>query len=350
MAARQPSVKVTFNGIQVPVEECSVSQNKKGNSNTFSCKIPLTQLDNLGLGLDWIAAQTAIDTEVYYSNDQDDFVLMFKGETDKIDIEFSANGQEVSLSHRCHSAKLKNKKSNEKFQNKTHQEIATDIAGRAGLTLNTDSGTGLAGRIYTAEQSKVTGNQSLWQLLRDIGEVEGKIHTVIGDQLYFVTLDDPGLPIYPVHYVMPAPDLPAQSSGQVSIKLGRNYEASKKHTVNVRSWDHKRKLLTVSTQSKGSGDPEQVYDYDPHHKTQDQTDRYCKGKLKEHTRHAFDLTIDMPGDTALTPLYQIALSGTNSAFDQNYHIDHIDHKMSVKGGYRMSISTKCGKDEKKKSS
>jgi hypothetical protein len=348
MPARQPSVKVTFNGTQVPIEECSVSQNKKGSSNAFSCKIPLTQMDQIGLGLDWIASQTTINTEVYYANDGFDFVLMFQGEADKIDVEMSDKGQMVSVSHRCHSSKLKNKKSNEKFQNKTHQEIATDIAGRAGLTLNTDGNTGMAGRIYAAEQSKVTDNHSLWHLLRDIGEAEGKVHTVIGNKLYFVTLDDPSLPTYPVQYTPPSPVTPALSSGQISIKLGRNYEASKKHTVNVKSWDHKKKQLITSTQTKGSDTPEQTYDYHHHHKTQDQADRHCKGKLKEHTRHAFDLTIEMPGDTALTPLYQIALSGTGSSFDQNYHIDHIDHKMSVRGGYCMTISTKCGKDEKKK--
>ena len=86
-----------------------------------------------------------------------------------------------------------------------------------------------------------------------------------------------------------------------------------------------------------------IYEYQHHHKTQDQATRHAKAKLAEHTRHEFDVTIEMPGDYNLTPLYQIVLNGTGSSFDQNYNIDHIDHKISARDGYKMTITTKAAK-------
>ena len=341
-AARKPALQFTLAGTLVPCEECSVAQTKKGTSGTFSAKVPLSVLDALGLGLDWLSSQSNVDVQIAFANDAQDFVTMLIGSLDKADVEFSEKGQTVSLSGRDASAQLKNQKTNEKFQNRKHEEIAQTIAGRAGLNLSTDGNTGMAGRIYTAEQAKVTGNQNLWMLMREIAEQEGKVHCVIGNTLYFTTLDDPSLPVYPVTCTPAAMGAPAQSTGQVSVKLGRNFEAAKKHIVNVNSWDHKKKQQTSSQQSSGSGEPATEYHYQHHHTTQDQADRLAKSKLKEHTRHAFDLTIDMPGDTALTPLFQIALRGTNSSFDQTYHIDHIDHKMRAKDGYRMSVQAKTG--------
>ncbi|WP_210210402.1 phage late control D family protein [Methylovirgula sp. 4M-Z18] len=339
---RKPTLQLTLAGTDVPCAECSVAQTKKGTSGTFSAKVPLSALDALGLGLDWLATQRSVAVSVAFANDAQDFVSMFVGSLDKADVEFGGSGQMVALSGRDASAQLKNQKTNEKFQNQKHEDIAQSIAGRAGLMLATDGNTGMAGRIYTAEQAKVTGNQNLWMLLREIAEAEGKVHCVVGNTLYFTTLDDPSLPVYPVACTPASPSAAAQSLAQVSVKLGRNFEAAKKHTVNVNSWDHKKKQMVSASASAGSGEPAQLYHYQSHHKTQDQVDRYAQAKLKEHTRHAFDLTIEMPGDTALTPLLQIALTGTNSSFDQNYHIDQIDHKISAKDGYRMTIQAKTG--------
>lgn len=338
---RKPRAIVSLGGLQVLCEEVSVGQPKKAHAGTCSIKTSLTALVNAGADLDWLASQTEIDIEISFSVDGND-TPMFTGTADKSDINLTAEGQSVSISGRDKTSQMTDTKTREKFINQKSEDIASTVAGRHGLAIDTDGGTAMAGKIYTAEQARLTDGQSEWTLMRQLGEVEGKVPVVTADgKLSFKAIDDDSLPEYPIFYQAPIPGQPAKSNG-VSIKLGRNYQAAKKITVKVNSWDHKKKQLITSEQSSGDGEPEQTYTYQHHHKTQEQADNHAKSKLKEHSRHEFDVTIEMPGDTSLTPFFQIALSGTNSAFDQDYNIDHIDHKMSM-AGYRMTISTKAAK-------
>jgi phage protein D len=343
--SRAPRATVSLAGAAIPCEDCSVGQTKKAHAGTFSAKIPLAKMTEFGRGLDWIASNSDVAVEVRYSIGDSASTVMFKGHLDKADIDAAGEGVHVSLSGRDASAKINRKKTNEKFINQSHEDIARTIAGRHGLSLDSDGGTVTAGRIYTAEQAKITDNQTEWTLLKKLAEFEGKVLAVNGDKLHFKKIDDDALPTYKVMFRPPDAHTVAQSSGLISIKLGRNFQAAKKIKVKVKSWDHKKKQLIESEASSGDGD-EQLYEYHHHHRTQAQADHHAKGKLKEHARHEFDLTIDMPGDVTLTPYFQIAFSGTNSGFDQNYHIDHIDHKMGH-DGYRMSISTKTAKKGRK---
>lgn len=339
---RQPRAIVTLNGIQIEVEEVEVGLPKKAHSGTCNIKSSLTKMEEAGAGLNFLAEQTEINISISING-----ASMFTGTADKADIDLGLKGLTVNITGRDASSKMTDKKTNEKFTNQTSQQIAQTIAGRHGLSLDSDGGTTTSGALYLNEQAQVTVNQSEWTLLRLLGEAEGKVPVVSGNKLSFKSIDDGSLPTYAINYTGPTAGSHAMSSGPqsgvVSIKLGRNYQAAKKTTVNVKSWDYKKKQVITGTASSGSGEPEQVYDYHHHQRTQDQVNNHAKSKLKEHTRHEFDLTIEMPGDESLTPFFQISLSGTNSGFDQTYNIDHVSHKLVVKSGYTMTISTKAAK-------
>ncbi len=340
---QQPRAYVSLGGVSILVEECTVHQTKKNTASTFSAKAPLTAMTAAGCDLNYLGSQSEIQVTVSYDAGNGAASPLFTGTIDKVDVDLTEKGQYVSLSGRDQSKQLHDKKSNSKYANKKSEEVAQDLAGQAGLGLNTDSGTVITGRIYTAEQVKLTNNPSLWTALRHLGEAEGKVIAVFNGEVYFRTLDDQSLPPFSVFYSVASPNAPAQSSGIVKLKLGRNYNAAKKHTVNVKSWDHKKKQTISSTASSGSGDHEQVYNYYTlHHKTQDQVDKHAKSKLKEHTRHEFDCTVEMPGDTGVSPLNTLQLSGTNSPWDQTFNIDSVEHKMSL-SGYMMTITTKAAK-------
>ena len=367
---RQPLAIVTIGGVQVDCEEVTVDQAKKAESGKCSFIAPLTAMEAVGLGLDWIADAEEDSVQVTFSTGEGDDTVMFTGTVDKADVDITLEGQPVTISCRDKSSDMHSSRTNEKFINQKSEEIVKTIAARHGLTLVTDGGTAMAGSIYTAEQAHLTSNQTEWSLCQQLATKEGKVLFIVGVKLYFKKIDDSSLPTYPIVYTPPSVDGFASVTGPsfdvVKLKLGRNYKAAKDTTVNVKSWDHKKKQLVTSTQTaSGAGGPSQTYDYYPHHLTQEAADHLAKGKAKEHTRHEFDLTIEMPGDLTLTPLFQIALSGTNSKFDQNYAIDHISHKITQpkgggrgggqggaghggSGGYAMSITTKAAKKGRNK--
>lgn len=335
---RKPRASISFAGTDLPCLDVSVTQTKKAKAGTFSAAIPLADMEAAGCGLDYLATAEQVNVTITFTIGGEDTV-MFVGELFSASVQLESRGQVVSLSGRDAAAKLARTKVKKKYVNQTSDEIAQDAAGQAGLSVDTDGNTLIHGKIYTAEQDKIPAGQSNWSLLRQLAESEGKDVCVVKNSLYFHTADDPSLPTYPVFYTPPVPGQPAQSNA-ISIRLGRNFEVAQGVQVNVQSWDYKKKQIVSSQAQTGSG--ALVWDYKHHQLTQDRADKQAKGKAKEHARHEFDVTIDMPGDVSLTPFFQIGFSGTGTGFDQSYAIDNLVHRLSA-SGYRMTVSTKTGK-------
>ena len=346
---------ITVAGTPLNVLSVSVEQTKKASEGgSFRASVPLALMEASGLDLDWLATAGDVDVSVTFTVDGED-TQMFSGKLDMATVDFSDRGELVSLRGRDKSSTMKDTKTNEKFVNQKSEDIASQVASRHGLTLQTDGGTKTAGKIYTEEQAKVTGNQSEWTLLRQLAEAEGKALALLpGDVLYFKKADDDSLSPYVVTYLRGSGP---PSSNAVTIKVSRNFQAAQTTTVTTNSWDHKKQQLVTSTktsQSVASGSASetvasaQAYVYNHHHMTQEQADAHADSKLTEHTRHEFDLTVTLPGDVTLTPVRLLRLTGTQSSFDQDYNVDHVTHDVGAHG-YRTTVSTKCASKRRSRS-
>lgn len=333
---RSPRATVTLGGKPVACLDVTVTQVKTSEASTFSAKIPLQVLEAAGIGLDWLSSQTSIDASVSMSTDGSAGTTLITGGVDKATVEFSPSGQVVSISGRDATSKMTDVKTNEKFVNQKSEDIARTIAGRHGLGFQSDGGTVTAGSIYTEEQAKVTGNQSEWTLLRQLAQNEGKIAFVMGSTLYFQAPSTSG-GTFPVLITPATPGAPAASNAN-TVSISRNYQVAAGATVTFNAWDYKKQQLITSTASAGGGIA--TYVYNDHQLTQEQADKAAPAKLAEIMRHAASVTITMPGDPTLSPLQQIALSGTGSGFDQSYDIDSVTHSMRPQQGYAMSIAAK----------
>jgi len=347
---RQPRATVALAGTAVVCFEAEVNQTKQASASTFTARFPLSTLDAAGRGLDWLASQSSVDVSISFSTGPGDGVLMISGSAEKAVVTFSAQGQQVIITGSDPTAKMTDVKTNEKFVNQKSEDIARTIAGRRGLGFQSDGGTVTAGSIYTEEQAKVTGGQSEWTLIRQLAAAEGKVAFVMGNTLHFQA-PSTSSGTYPVFIQSATPGKPAASNA-VTVNLGRNFKVAGGASVTFSSWDHKKQqLVTAKAASSMAGSLNQLqYVYNDHHLTQEAADKAAPAALAEIMRHEFDMSVTMPGDPTLTPLFQIDLSGTNSSFDQTYDIDNIRHVMTAANGYTMTISTKAAKKDRNSSS
>src|SRR5207245_7236952 len=96
----------------------------------------------------------------------------------------------VRLSGRDKSAALHEKKSSEKFANKTRAEVLKDVASRNGLTAKIAGATLKAGKIFQIDWAKLTDGISDGAILHKLAELEGARWWIKGNILNFVKQGD----------------------------------------------------------------------------------------------------------------------------------------------------------------
>lgn len=134
------------------------------------------------------------------------------------------------------------------------------------------------------------------------------------------------------------------------LKLSRSLTVAKGVTVVVRSWNAKQsKGFTAYYPSKGKttqpgkASPfgnQQVYSITRGGLTQDGATQLAQKTHAEITQHEMKLRATLPGDNILTSTVLVRLTGTGTAFDQDYYVESVTRSMSVQGGYGMTLSAK----------
>ena len=74
--------------------------------------------------------------------------------------------------------------------------------------------------------------------------------------------------------------------------------------------------------------------------TQDGATQLAQKTHAEITQHEMKLRAALPGDNIMASTALVRLTGTGTAFDQDYYVESVKRSMSVNGGYGMSIAAK----------
>lgn len=234
----------------------------------------------------------------------------------------------------------------EAFANQTASEIATRLAEGHGLIPNVTPTTTPVGRYYADEHDRITLDQfsratTEWDLLVWLAEREGFDVWVSGTSLNFA----PRAPaLTPALTLAPAPlagAVPAQR-----LRLERALTLAGDVAVTVKSWNSRSQeafsetVTATGVSSLGAYGGRQTYVFVKPNLSPQGALAYAEAKLAEITRHERVLEAEIAGELALSARDVIALTGTNTAFDQLYYIDIIEREIDVRGGFREWIRAK----------
>jgi phage protein D len=325
---RHPTAQVVAGGSPMPFDDFTVTQTRTKHGDTFTAKSALSAIN-----LDWWLSTTPIPIVITINGTQ-----VFTGNVDHADADFTT--QDFSISGRDKAAATIDAQSSEKFLNQMPAQIVQTIAGRHGLQTSVDNPGGDAGKIYSADFDAISHGGSEWSLINKLAEHYGMIAYFTGGVLYFKNYDEQ-LPSYQINYTPPTPESYA-SGNFIKLKAARNLILGRPIKVNIRSHNHRQKKVISSSMTSSAGQgPSLVYNHTIAGITQDQADRIAKAKLAEAQAH--ELTIDeleIPGDETVNARMSFVLSGTGTLLDQSYDAQSIEHRFSVKDGYRTGIHVK----------
>jgi len=316
-------------GSQIPIISFSVKQSKTKSGDTFRAE---TAFDAVPGGVGFFVAATNIDAQIIVNGTK-----IFDGVVDHSDYDWT--NRVVTVTGRDKASALVDKTTSQKFLNKQPDEIVQAMASAHGISADVDSPGGKAGTQFTADLAKITHRGSEWSAVNELAELFGMTAYMTVGTLYFKNVPE-SLPVYQITYTPPTPG-PATANA-VILKTSRNHILGRPIKTNVHSHNHKKKtVLTHTISQAGSGEP-LVYNHVTRPGlTQDQVQRIATKKHADVVAHELSLDgLEIPGDETLNARFMVALSGTGTAFDQQYAVSDVEHVGSSSEGYVTKITCK----------
>lgn len=341
MAVRKARAWALINGQRIEAMELNAACSRTKKADTFSGRLPL--FNGPLSPTFWLDAAEIKDVSIYMQAESAEGREVIKGDIEQVTCDF-AQGT-VHFTGKDKTAALINEKTTEKFLNKKSTEIVKELAGRAGVDVKVTESTLKAGKLYQIDFNKITDHVSMWTAINEMADKEGYDVFMKDGVLQFVDENDDEGEIQ-IDFRAPTPEQFA-TGNFVHLRVARNLNLSKPHKVRVQSWDSKKKEKIVSEKHIGGTGKERLYDYKYDELTKDRADRMAEKHLERNMRHEKEIQLTgLPGDETITPRMMLALSGTQSSFDQSYYIKTIEHAFS-RGGYAQNI-TAHNKDERRK--
>ncbi len=338
---RAPRVMVVAAGAALFPVECSMQVTAHQAADSFFAKIALD--NRQGLDETFWADQASIDVSVLGTNGGGGYVEMFTGQVDRVVLDLK--DRSVSVNGRDKTAKMIDAKTHEQWLNKTEKDIITDLAGRAGLGVEF-SGEGdsdKAGKQYKEDYTALSDLDTHWNFIIKQARKLGCVAFVKKNTLYVQPVDHDSGDTYPIVYHRPIPAF----SNTKTLTLSRDLTLAGDISVKHKSYRHKQgKSIKSESKSKGSGGKQLLYHFRAANLTKQQQDRVTKSKVRETASHERTVELEMPGDVNIDPRMRLALSGTGTAFDQDYIMSGITHRFDQQGGYQMTINAHA-KDSKR---
>ncbi len=340
---RAPRGSVTVNGRRLDrlLLECDVTNNGYFSPDSFNAVFALEDAGPDGLAF-W-ADTDDLEAEVFVGLGEDTppSISVFAGRVD--DIAFDFRGRHVTVSGRDYSADLMEAQTTEKWPNRTASEIATELAGRRGLTPVVTATTVRSGSYYQIEHARLSDETTEWNLLSYLAEQEGMDVYVKGRELHFKPPPDArGAARWSLRY-KPSQDGAPPELAAAGFKLRQSKTISREISVKVVSWNSKQNrafTVTRSTtlRSKGSSGASTArtpYVFRIPGLTEEQAIREAERRLADITKHHRALDYDGPGHPDIDIRTIVALSGTGTSFDQDYRLTEIRRSISQDGGLSM---------------
>lgn len=341
---RQPRALIRVNGnIVSGWTGFEVTNNSLYKADEFEATLSLR---NSAPGLDWAwwASQQVLTVEIFAGVPQDparydsnDLTQLIVGNADQVDTD-PVEGT-IHLTGRDHTALLIDTKSDQKYQNLTSSQIATQLAEAAGLTPNVTPTTTKAGVYYNIDHVVSSTERSQWDLLTYLAQREGFTVGVSGNTLTFGPLA-PDATLFPINWIEPNPTLPQANVPLLSFS--HNLTLARDVVVKVRSWNAAQKQAFTKTATikhkAGSPGTPQIYSIVKPGLTPYQAEQLAQTTAHNISLHEIRMRLDnMPGDSLPTTSQALQLTGT--PYDQTYYPEKIGRRFNSRG-YFMDIEAK----------
>jgi hypothetical protein len=335
--------------------QAEVINNNMSSADTFHVTFATSRLP-AGFDANWFSTQHDMYVQIYMGNVSDpenystaDLTSFIFGQVDSI--EYDPVQHTLDLTGRDLTRVFIDTKSTQKYPNLTSSQIATNLAVAHGLTPNVAQTKGLVGKYYEIDHVTMTDERSDWDLLLYLASVENFVVYVRNQTLYFQPkqVADTQNP-WVVAWQTPTSDQNYVAANVESLNFSRGLTVSRGVTVTIRSWNHKQaKGFTVSFPSgaksiqAGKSAPfggAQNYVRTFPNLTPDQALQKAKDLYNQIIAHEMKLSFEAPGDVILDTTSTIKITGTNTAYDQNYFPDSIARHIAFDGGFSMHVSAK----------
>jgi phage protein D len=267
-------------------------------------------------------------------------VPLIGGAVDDIDIDLDT--QMMTLVGRDHSKAMTDAKVSQRYVNQTSSQIVTALAQQAGLTPQVTATQTVVGTTSNNETAYVTDDAVPWATASDLADLEGFDLYVAGTSLVFAppAANAP----FVVAYAYADQTGDTIRANVPKLRFSHKKTLSGKLRSHVRSWHHQTKQpVSAEWESDSTAAPAgrglSVPVYRERHSgiTQQQADRLAQKRLariRDQERH---VDVNMPGDLTLNVRRVLRVTGTGTAFDQDYRITGIGRKVSFNQGFTMSI-------------
>ena len=345
----QPRGIVTINDIQLPWINFEVENNNYYMADTFHVLMSLTEMPPEYDVTYWktiisiyinIYAGFPPDITNYSPNNLQNLIY---GRVD--DITIDRKTRMISLTGRNLLAEFLDNKTTKKYQNSVSSEVAIELATSHGLTpivTETDTPVGV---YYENNYSKLTSEQSEWDLLTFLAQQEGFNCFVKGKNFYF----QPKTPLtakpYVINYDPEDFDAPYPISNCQELRFNRNLTLAKGLSVTVRGWnsDENQPFQTTVRSRLRPGRPVgnyQKYEYRQDGLSPEQILQYANQKYKELSQHENKYSIELPADDILTVENVIQIIDNEDGTKDVFYPDSITRRMDFNTGYTMNITVK----------
>jgi phage protein D len=352
---RKPRARLKANGVIIPAWEDISVVNNPGHfvSDTFTATLPLYGLPS-DMGLAWWSTQTDVEFEIAIGLADDSGNLgslstVIIGIVDQVDVD-PMKGR-ISITGRDYTGALIESSTTDIYLNQTASEAAKQIAAAHGLQAEITDTTSPIGRAYGDPNAtaRLTRRENEWDFLTGLAEQEGFRVFMKGKTLYF---GPPPTPDTSNPFAIKA-QVDTQSgsvvSNATSLSLQRSLTLARDVDVYVMSADrntggsvegHAHAVNPLRGSRNGAKVTAQNYQFIVPNLAQDQAQQLAEAKLRQITQQERVITATLPGDPTLTGDTVIKLTGTGTDFDQLYYLDRLQHALSFRRGYAMTIRAK----------
>ena len=227
--------------------------------------------------------------------------------------------------------------------------MVSQLAGKIGVGANVQGGGQMAGHTYDYSEYRYnTDYQNVWDAIQEMAYQVGN-HAFVDASKNILNFVEPTWVEgnYNVVYTAPAESHQGGNTGpksydssNVAIQLLCGHDCTLQGgsmftADGTFSFDNKTYTGTAG------GGQRQFYGAHPG-RTQDQQQTRSSGDKALTDNHQWTIEVAAPGDPGVTASTGVTLSGTQSAWDQQYVMKTVTHRISVDNGYTMEIVATAG--------
>lgn len=321
------SATVAVNGQVINCERLDICLTKTKKSETFHAVVAMYDPAAQGLAN---SAGSSVTCSINGAQIGGSFTLE--------DPDFCFDRTEILLTGRDGaSSQLIDKSNTQTFTNQQPNDVVQTLA--QGVQTSMDSVGSLAGKLYQTDWNAITHRGSCWSAIQKLADIFGMNAYITGGTLYWKSIDEQ-LPPYNLTWSPPSQS--GYATGNVlRLRCRQHSPMSQQISVTAKSHNYKQKQsLTASAQAGGSVSGQRNYSYVLAGAQQDQLQAFATKKANEHAKHAFNIEVEIPGDTSITARMSLQLNGTGTVFDTTYDVQDVRHEVSFDGGYLTCMTGK----------